>query len=148
MESIRLLFGLKVDSINYYIQVIVDKHISVRMLEFKIKSNEYERLPEYIKDNLMNHVESTVVDFIKNPILIRNSNQYETISEKVLQKLILEDIEEFMKELGNSLSFVGSEYTIKVGDTYNYIDLFFNIEFYSIFFVVKKIILYYNCYSR
>ena len=35
-----------------------------------------------------------------------------------------------MKELGNNLSFIGSEYKIKIGNNYNYIDLlFFNIEF-------------------
>ena len=47
-----------------------------------------------------------------------------------MQKLILEDIESFMKELGNSFSFIGSEYKIKLGNQYNYIDLLlFNIEF-------------------
>ena len=35
-----------------------------------------------------------------------------------------------MKELGNFFSFVGSEYRIKLGDTYNYMDLLlYNIEF-------------------
>ena len=47
-----------------------------------------------------------------------------------MQKIILEDIESFMKELGNSFSFIGSEYKIKLGDQYNYIYLLlFNIEF-------------------
>jgi len=35
-----------------------------------------------------------------------------------------------MKELGNSFCFIGSEYKIKMGDKYNYIDLLlFIIEF-------------------
>ena len=69
-------------------------------------------------------------DFVKNPILIRNSYNYTEISEKVLQKLILEDIEYFMHELGNSFCFIGSEYRIKIGDSYNYIDLLlYNIKF-------------------
>ncbi len=35
-----------------------------------------------------------------------------------------------MSELGNSFSFIGSEFKIKIGDRYNYIDLLlFNIEF-------------------
>ena len=42
----------------------------------------------------------------------------------------MEDIESFMKELGNSFCFIGSEYRIKIGDRYNYIDLLlFNIDF-------------------
>ena len=69
-------------------------------------------------------------DTIKNPIIISNKFNYEIVSEKILQKIILEDIEEFMKELGNSFSFIGSEYPIKIGCNYNYIDLLlYNIEF-------------------
>lgn len=80
--------------------------------------------------------EINIVDFIKNPIIIRN-NTNEVISEKLLKKLILEDIESFMNELGTSFSFIGSEYKIKIGNTFNYIDLlFFNIE-YNCYVVVE-----------
>ena len=42
-----------------------------------------------------------------------------------------------MKELGNSFSFVGSEYKIKLGDRYNYIDLLlFNIK-YNCYVVIE-----------
>ena len=42
-----------------------------------------------------------------------------------------------MKELGNSFSFIGSEYKIKIGNGYNYIDLLlFNYEF-NCFVVVE-----------
>ena len=35
-----------------------------------------------------------------------------------------------MKELGDGFCFIGSEYKIKIGNTYNYIDLLlFNIKF-------------------
>ena len=82
------------------------------------------------KNKLVAKDSTTVVDFVKNPILIKNTHKYNEISEKILQKLILEDISFFMKELGNSFSFIESEYKIKVDDRYNYIDLlFFNIEF-------------------
>ena len=40
-SHLRLLFNLEIDSIDYYIKVTIDKHLSVRELEFKIKSNEY-----------------------------------------------------------------------------------------------------------
>ena len=61
--------------------------------------------------------------------MIKNVNSIEIITEKVLHNLILEDIESFMKELGNSFYFIGSEYKIKIGDTYHKIDLLlFNIK--------------------
>ena len=82
-----------------------------------------ENINTYEKSKIINKKESKVIDFVKNPIIIKNSNNYETISEKILQKLILEDIENFMKELGNSFCFVGSEYKIRIGKNFNYIDL-------------------------
>ncbi len=42
-----------------------------------------------------------------------------------------------MNELGNSFCFVGSEYKIKIGNRYNYIDLLlFNIE-YNCYVVIE-----------
>ena len=52
-SHLRLLFNLEIDSMNYYIKVIIDKRLSVRELEFKIKSNEYERLPIETKNKLI-----------------------------------------------------------------------------------------------
>ena len=74
---------------------------------------------------------------MKNPIIFKNSNNYETISEKVLQKLILEDIEFFMKKLGNSFCFIGSEYKIRIGNNFNYIDLLLFSYEYNCFVVVE-----------
>ena len=120
----------KIDMINYYIKLIENLNLSIRQLREKIKSKEYERLDENTRNKLINQEQLSIVDFVKNPILIKNSHHYTEISEKILQKLILEDIESFMKELGNSFSFIGSEYKIKLGNQYNYIDLLlFNIEF-------------------
>ena len=126
----ELLTLESIDEIDYYIMISEKQNLSVRQLRVKIKSNEYKRLPEVSKDKFILKEKLTVVDFVKNPIIIRNSNNYEIISEKILQKLILEDIEVFMKELGNSFCFIGSEYKIRVGNNFNYIDLLlFNIEY-------------------
>ena len=111
--------------------------MSIRQLREKIKLGEYERLPDGTRDKLIYKEESNIVDFVKNPIIIKNSNNYEIISEKILQKLILEDIESFMKELGESFSFIGSEYKIRLDNTFNYIDLLlFNIE-YNCYVVIE-----------
>ena len=136
-SHLRLLFNLKTESANYYIQIIIRKHLSVRELELKIKSNEYERLPESIKNKLITKDKIEIKDLVPNPIIIKSNKSYENISEKVLQKLILEDIESFMKELGNAFCFIGSEYKIKIGNSFNYIDLLlYNYE-YNCFVVVE-----------
>ena len=129
-----------INQINYYIKISVEQNLSVRELRSKIKNNEYERLPKETKEKLIKQEYNQVQDFIKNPIVIRNKNNYEIISEKTLQKIILEDIENFMKELGNSFCFIGSEYKIKMGDKYNYIDLLlYNIEFNCYLVVELKV---------
>ena len=68
-------------------------------------------------------------DLVPNPIIIRNKNNIEDISEKILQKQILEDIPSFLEELGEGFTFVKNEYPIKIGDRYNYMDLLlYNIK--------------------
>ena len=125
------------NKIEYYINISEQRNLSIRQLREKIKSNEYERLPEDFRNKLTNKEKLIVTDFVKNPIIIKNSNNLEIFSEKVLQKLILEDIESFMNELGNSFCFIGSEYKIRIDDTFNYIDLLlFNIE-YNCYVVVE-----------
>ena len=127
----------KIDMINYYIKLIENVNLSIRQLREKIKSKEYERLDENTRNKINNQEELNIVDFVKNPILVKNSHHYTEISEKILQKLILEDITSFMKELGNNFSYIDNEYKIKLGNQYNYIDLLlFNYEF-NCFVVVE-----------
>ena len=128
-SHLRLLLNLEIDSINYYIQVVINKCLSVRELEFKIKSKEFERLPVKTRNKLIYKDKVKLNDLVPNPILIKNKNNIEIITEKALHNLILEDIESFMKELGNSFCFIGSQYKIKIGARNNYIDiLLFNIK--------------------
>jgi predicted nuclease of restriction endonuclease-like (RecB) superfamily len=76
-------------------------------------------------------------DLIPNPIKIKNVNNYENISEKILQRLILEDIPGFLKELGSGFTFVDNEYKVKLSDRYNYVDLLlYNIK-YKCYVVVE-----------
>jgi len=127
-----------IDKINYYIMICCKQNLSVRQLRERIKSNEYERLPDSTKQKLIKNKDSLeVIDMVKEPILIRNKNNYENISEKILQKIILEDIPSFLKELGNGFTFIENEYKIKLGDRYNYIDLLlYNIS-YNCYVVVE-----------
>ncbi len=119
-----------INKINYYIEQVLSRNLSKRQLEDIVKNREYERLPNKTKDKLISKEKIEVKDLVPNPIIIKNKNNVVIITEKVLHQLILEDIESFMRELGDSFSFIGSEYKIKIGDRYNYIDLLlFNYKF-------------------
>ena len=114
----------------YYINITLERNLSKRELRERIKNKEYERLPKATINKLKKQKEVEIKDLVPNPIIIKNKNNIEIILEKTLHNLILEDIESFMKELGNYYSFIGSEYKIKIGDTNHYIDLLlFNIKF-------------------
>ena len=125
------------DKLSYYLNLSIIQNIGVRELREKIKSKEYERLPDETKNKIIKEEKLEVKDLVPNPILIKNKNNIEIITEKVLHNLILEDIPSFMKELGNGYSFIDDEYKIKIGDTYHKIDLLlFNIK-YNAYVVVE-----------
>ena len=121
-----------INEINYYIKITSEQFLSKRQLRERIKNKEYQRLDDNAKLKLINREEFGISDTIKNPIIIKNKLEIdkENVSEKMLQKIILEDIEGFMRELGDRFSFIGSEYKIKINNAYNYIDLLlFNIKY-------------------
>ena len=127
----------EIKKINFYINISINRKLSIRQVREKIKSNEYERLPEDTKNMLVSKEVTNIVDFVKSPIIINNKNNYKIISEKILQRLILEDIPSFLDELGTGFTFIRNEYKIKIGDKFNYIDLLlFNYEF-NCFVVVE-----------
>lgn len=124
------LIWFEENKMNYYIETSIQQNLSVRDLRHKIKNNEYERLPKDSKTKLNTKQNENLVDFVKNPIIIKNNNNYEMISEKILQKIILENITDFLDELGPDFTFKRNEYKIKLGDNYNYIDLLlYNIKY-------------------
>ena len=135
----ELLVFDNVDEINYYIKQTEIYNLSVRELREKIKSKEYQRLDDNTKLKLINKEETVVSNFIKNPIVIRNKYNIdkESITEKILQRLILEDIPSFLKELGEGFTFVENEYKIKIGNTYNYIDILLFNYIYNCFVVIE-----------
>ena len=133
---VELLPIKDINAINYYINITIKQNLSVRELRNKIKNKEYERLDDKTKHKLMVQEHEKIEDFIKNPILIRNSYK-DIISEKLLKQLILEDIDNFLSELGEGFSYIKNEYKIKLGDRYNYIDLLlYNIK-YNCYVVVE-----------
>ena len=122
--------------INYYINIIYKQNISYRKLKERIKNKEYERLPLETKNKLEKKEDTEIQDFIKNPIII-NNNGKEIINEKILKQLILENIENFLSELGDGFTFIKSEYPIKLENRYNYIDLLLFNYIYNCFVVIE-----------
>ena len=129
IELIRLN---NMPEIDYYIYIVQEQNLSYRELHKRIKSKEYERIG--YKEELE---EPKVNTFIKNPIIIKTNNPSEKLSEYALHKSILENMDNFLKELGVGFAYIGSEVKIKIGDRYNYIDfLLFNVK-YNCYVVIE-----------
>ena len=132
---IELLSITDDNKIKYYIKIIEEQNLSVRELRNKIKNNEYERLDNSTKEKLKKEEKLQVQDLVKNPIILKTNK--EIIKEEALQQLILEDMENFLVELGNGFSFIKSEYKIKIGNNYNYIDLLLYNIIYNCYVVIE-----------
>ena len=125
--SFLLIMPLKdKNKMYYYSNQCINYNLSKRQLQEKIRSKEYERLDEETKSKLINQEQTIVSDFIKNPILVKNIYNYTEISERILKKLILEDMDNFLTQLREGFFYIRNEYKIKLGDRYNY--NFFNIS--------------------
>ena len=120
-----------INKLNYYLNISIKQNLSKRELRYKIKSKEYERLSDESKNKIINKEEISIKDSLLNPIIINSNNKdIDIFNEKVLKELILNDLDNFLKQLGSGFSYVGCEYPILLGDRYNYIDLLlFNIDF-------------------
>ena len=129
-QYVELLSIKDMPKVMFYINLCIKHNLTKRQLRERIKSKEYERLSESAKSKFVANEQPLLPDLVKNPILIKNTNKYAEISEKVLQQIILEDIKNFMQELGTGFCFISNEYPIKIGNNYNYIDLLlYNIDF-------------------
>ena len=126
------------EEIEYYLNLSNKLCLTKLELRTKIKSKEYERLDSKIKEKLMKQEEVSVKDKIPDPIVLEGLEYKEKLTEKVVQKWIDENPASFCKSLGEGYSYIESQYKIKIGANYNYIDiLLFN--YISNSFVVVEI---------
>ena len=132
---------LKLNDINellYYINCINKMNLTTRELDSKLKSKEYERLDSKIREKLVKQEEVSVKDKIPDPIVLEGLEYKEKLTEKIVQKWIDENPASFCKSLGEGYSYIESQYKIKIGSNYNYVDiLLFN--YISNSFVVVEI---------
>ena len=90
------------------------------------------------KNKLISNNEVNIKDNILNPIIINTFNKDITkFNEKLLKEFILNDIDNFLRQLGNGYSYIGNEYPILLGDRYNYIDLLLFNYIFNCFIVIE-----------
>lgn len=119
---LKLLVLNDINEIKYYINITKRDNLSKRALAERIKSNEYGRLSTEAKEKILNKEELSLIQSVPSPIVLVPNKSYEVYTEKILQEIIYENIEDFMHQLGEGYTFVGREYKLNIGDKKNYID--------------------------
>ena len=114
--------------IEYYLNISSKFNLSTRDLRKRIKLKEYDRLDDEVKEKLSKQEVVPIKDIIPNPVVLSGLKFKEKLTEKILQKYVDENPVEFCKSLGEGYTYVDSQYKIKIGTNYNYIDvLLFNV---------------------
>lgn len=133
----ELLVVKNIDAIRYYIDICEKNNLSKRDLQEKIKNREYDRLSDETKNKLIESKQLKVADLIPNPVVVKVNSLNETVNEYALKQAILNNLDEFLFQLGYGFTYVGNEFKIKYENKYNYIDLLlFNYE-YNCFVVIE-----------
>lgn len=127
----REVLSLKnINEIRYYLNECENKNLTQRQLHELIKQKSYNKLSEEVNSKMIELEELKVSDLIPNPIMIKSNQLKEEITEYALKQLILDNLDDFLIQLGIGFTYVGNEFKIRLGDRYNYIDLLlFNYEF-------------------
>ncbi len=115
----------------------LNNNLNKRELQERIHTYEYNRSSNETKQRLIQKDDLMVDDLVPNPIKIKSDLLKEEISEYALKEAILNNIDEFLRQLGIGFSYISNEYKIKLDDRYNYIDLLlYNIK-YKCYIVVE-----------
>ena len=124
----EILYLKDINEIEYYLDLANKLCLTKRELKTKIRSNEYNRLPQETKEKLKNSNEVSSSEKVPSPVILQSLKFNGKLTEKVVQKWIDENPVSFCESLGEGYTYVKSQYKIKIGVNYNYIDvLLFNV---------------------
>ena len=116
---------------EFYIRKCIENNYTKEELKRQIKSSYYERymlsnnkINEEIKITSTRFLDTYSLEFLNLP---------DSYKEKDLKKAIIDNMKDFILEIGKDFIFIDSEYKVKVGNKTFYIDLlFYNRELNSL----------------
>ena len=127
-----------IKEIEYYLNLSNELCLTTRELRTRIKLDEYNRLPVEVKEKLKSHEVVSTSEKVPSPVVLQDLKVDGKLTEKMVQTWIDENSIKFCNALGEGYTYCGSQYKIKIGSNYNYIDvLLFN--YISNSFVVVEI---------
>lgn len=112
---------------EFYLQLCIRERYSSRELERQINTSVFERsmLGKTKLSAVMREIHPDVANTLKDSYVFEFLHLPEPHSESNLQKGLIEQMKNFVLELGKDFLFIGEEYKIQVGNSDFYIDLLF-----------------------
>lgn len=113
-------------AIEYYCNESRSENWSVRQLERNIKTNYFQRLLSSQED-IKSTKNEKLLDFIKDPYVLEflQLPENKQAQESVLEKAIINELKNFLLEMGKGFSFVAQQMRISTETSHFYIDLVF-----------------------
>ena len=116
----------------WYAQETVANGWSRNVLVMQIESNLYQRQGKAVtnfKDTLPAAQSDLAREIIKSPYNFEFLSIEDQITERKIEKALIDQIRDFMLELGAGFAFVGSQYHLELGGQSYYLDLlFYNLK--------------------
>ncbi len=112
----------------WYIQKTIENGWSRNVLSMQIETNLYARQGQAItnfKETLPAPHSDLAHEIIKNPYNFEFLSIDNKITERNIEKALVDHIRDFMLELGKGFAFVGSQYPLKLGGESYFLDLLF-----------------------
>ncbi|WP_160680908.1 PDDEXK nuclease domain-containing protein [Clostridium sp. C8-1-8] len=120
---------------EFYMDECIKSNWSTRQLERQINSFYYERLlstQENSKDEVRNEIKGlepskSINDMMKDPYILEflNLKENKKFLERDLEQGLIDNLQEFLLELGKGFSFVGRQRRITADGEHFYVDLVF-----------------------
>jgi predicted nuclease of restriction endonuclease-like (RecB) superfamily len=129
----RLIMRVEdVEGRHYYLKEAAEQGWSVRTLDRNIQTFYYQRLlSSQRNEQLLQHgnlpEKANLNDFIKDPYVFEflNIPQPITATEKEIETALIENLQQFLLELGKGFCFVGRQFRISSETEHYFIDLVF-----------------------
>ncbi len=125
----RIMYKCKdINEALFYVQKTMDNNWSRNVLEFQIDSNLYERQGKAITNfqvKLPIPQSDLAEQTLKDPYNFDFLTLREEYDEKELEDALVNQITQFLLELGTGFSYIGRQVHIKVGKSDFYMDLLF-----------------------
>jgi predicted nuclease of restriction endonuclease-like (RecB) superfamily len=124
----RLIMPLKTEEErSFYLNLAVQERLTVRELERQIEAAAFERtmLGRQTIPAALRELHPTIHSHFKNSYVLEFLGLPENHSENGLQAALVQQMKQFILELGRDFIFVGEEFRLQVGNQDFFIDLLF-----------------------